>query len=97
MAGYTSGAHCISIYMLPFQCICIDVQKTELTETDNFRLFAANGKRKWQTFVCFLQTEKRKTQVCLHWSANDKRQSRFAVSANVPSYDNTDLLNNRYV
>jgi hypothetical protein len=26
-------------------------------ENGNFRLFAANGKRKWQTSVCLLQTE----------------------------------------
>jgi hypothetical protein len=26
-------------------------------ENGNFRLFSANGKRKWQTSVCLLQTE----------------------------------------
>jgi hypothetical protein len=37
--------------------IYIRIRKTELTENGNFRLFAANGKRKRQTSVCFLQTE----------------------------------------
>jgi hypothetical protein len=30
--------------------------ETELTENGNFRSFAANRKRKWQTSVCLLQT-----------------------------------------
>jgi hypothetical protein len=29
----------------------------ELTENDNFLLFAANGKREWKTSVSFLQME----------------------------------------
>jgi hypothetical protein len=29
----------------------------KLTENGNFGLFAVNGKWKWQTFVCLLQTE----------------------------------------
>ncbi len=32
-------------------------RKTELTENGNFRLFAANGKQKWPTFVCLLHRE----------------------------------------
>jgi hypothetical protein len=31
--------------------------ETDLTENDNFRLFAANGKRKPHTSVYLLQTE----------------------------------------
>jgi hypothetical protein len=41
--------------MLPFKYIYI--RKTELTENDNFHVFAADGKRKWQTLFCFVQTE----------------------------------------
>jgi hypothetical protein len=44
----------------------------ELMENGNFHLFAANVKRKQQTSVCFLQTE--------------KQQSTFAISVNVPIY-----------
>ncbi len=33
------------------------IWKTKLTENNNFNLFAVNGKRKWQIFVSFLQTE----------------------------------------
>jgi hypothetical protein len=33
------------------------IRKTELTEKGNFRLFAANGKWKRQSFVCLLQME----------------------------------------
>jgi hypothetical protein len=33
------------------------IQSTELKENGDFRLFAANGKRKQQTSVCFLQME----------------------------------------
>jgi hypothetical protein len=36
---------------LPFICC------KRKTATANFRLFAANGKREWQTSVCLLQTE----------------------------------------
>jgi hypothetical protein len=43
-------------------------RKTELTENGNFRLFAANGKRKRQTSICLLQME---TEVCFAWLAND--------------------------
>jgi hypothetical protein len=32
----------------------------ELTENGNFRLYAANGRRKWQTSVSLLQTETEK-------------------------------------
>ncbi len=32
--------------------------KTELTENGNFCLFAADGKQRWQTSVCLLQTVK---------------------------------------
>jgi hypothetical protein len=53
-AAYTSIY--VYMYMLPFQYI-YTVQRMELMENSNFRLFAANGKRKWQTSVCFLQTE----------------------------------------
>jgi hypothetical protein len=42
------------------------------TENGNFCLFAANGNRKWQPSVGLLQTET-ETEVCLPWSANDKR------------------------
>jgi hypothetical protein len=42
----------------------------ELTENGNFRLFAANGKRKRQTSVCLLETE---MEVCFHKSAEDKK------------------------
>jgi hypothetical protein len=44
----------ISICMQQFQYIYIYVRKTELMENGNFRLFAANGKRKRQTSVYFL-------------------------------------------
>jgi hypothetical protein len=40
------------------------------TEKANFLWFSANGKQK--------------AEVCFPWSANDERQSTFAVSANVP-------------
>jgi hypothetical protein len=39
-------------------------------ENGNFRLHAANEKRKQQISDCLLQTE---TKVCCPWSANDKR------------------------
>jgi hypothetical protein len=42
------------------------------TENGNFCLFAANGNRKWQPSVGLLQTET-ETEVCLPWSANEKR------------------------
>jgi hypothetical protein len=29
----------------------------ELTVKGNFRLFAGNGKQKWQTSICLLKTE----------------------------------------
>jgi hypothetical protein len=41
-------------------------RKTEFTENGIFRLFYANGKRKWQTSSCLLQTEKKKG-VCFLW------------------------------
>ncbi len=41
--------------MLLFQYVYIWTM--ELKENGNFCLFAANGKRKQQTSVCFLQTE----------------------------------------
>ncbi len=42
--------------------------ETELMEKGNFCLFAANGKQKWPTSICLLQTE-----VSFPWSANEKR------------------------
>jgi hypothetical protein len=53
-----------SVFRLKRQHIYININiwKTELTENSNFRLFAANRRRKRQTSVCFLQT-KRKTEV----------------------------------
>ncbi len=47
-------------------------RETKLVEKGDFRLFAADGKRKRQTSVCLMQM-KRKTEVCFPWSANDKR------------------------
>jgi hypothetical protein len=32
----------------------------ELIENSNFRLFSADGNRKWQTSVCLVQTENRR-------------------------------------
>ncbi len=40
--------------IVPFS---VYIQKTETTENSNFRLFAANERRKWQTFIFLLQTE----------------------------------------
>jgi hypothetical protein len=40
-------------------------------ENGNFRLFAANGERKWQTSVCLLQMETG-NGISFSWSANDK-------------------------
>jgi hypothetical protein len=50
-------------------------------ENGNFRLFAANGKRKRQISVCFLQTEYGSLFSLVD---NNERQSKFAVSTNVP-------------
>jgi hypothetical protein len=57
-------------------------RKAELTENGSFCLFAVNVERKRKTSVCLLQME-RETEVCFPCSANDKRQSTIAVSANV--------------
>jgi hypothetical protein len=43
-------------------------------ESGDFHVFAANRKRNQQTYVRLLQKEKRKLEVCLPWSANDKWQ-----------------------
>jgi hypothetical protein len=57
--------------------------KKELTENGDFRVFAANGKRKQQiTFVSC--NRKQKMEVCLPWSANNTQYLTIAVSANVP-------------
>ncbi len=48
-------------------------------------MFAANGKRKHQTSVVCCEP-KRKTEVCFPWSANHKRFSSVAVSANLSIY-----------
>jgi hypothetical protein len=53
--------------------VYIYIQKTELRENDNFRLFAANGKWKQKTEASFSRSE------------NDKQYLTFAVSANVSS------------
>jgi hypothetical protein len=45
------------LYVYVFMSICISIQKTKLVKNGNFRSFAANGKREWQTSVCLLQTE----------------------------------------
>jgi hypothetical protein len=48
-------------------------RKTELIENGNVRLFAANGKRKKQTSVCFQQMERKtENKICFPWSASDK-------------------------
>jgi hypothetical protein len=44
----------------------------------------SNGKQQLP-FVCCKQ--KRKTEVCFPWSANDNQQSTIGVSANVSIYD----------
>ncbi len=56
-----------------------------LTESGNFRLLAENGKRKWQTSVCLLQTETENRSL---FSLVGKRQTVIDVccSANVPIY-----------
>ncbi len=55
----------------------IYIRKMELMEN------GTNLKRQLP-FVCSKQ--KRKTEVCFLWLANDKRQSTVAVSANMPIY-----------
>ncbi len=54
-------------------------RKTELTENINFRVFVANRKQKWQTYVLFSENENGKRKFAFLWSANDKWQSTFAV------------------
>jgi hypothetical protein len=46
----------ISVYIYIDTATYIN-QKTELMESGNFGLFAANVKWKWQTSICFLQKE----------------------------------------
>jgi hypothetical protein len=52
-------------------------------ENGNFCLFAAKGKWKRQTFVCFLQTENRSL---FSLDGKQKMVNEFAVSENVPFY-----------
>jgi hypothetical protein len=59
--------------------------KTELMESGDFRLFAANGKQNQQASI-FCCKRKQNMEVSYPWSANDKRKSTIAVSANVPMY-----------
>ncbi len=44
----------------------------ELTENDNFQLFAANGKQNGKHHL-FSANGKRKTEVCFPWLVNDKQ------------------------
>jgi hypothetical protein len=51
---------CLHASMSPSLCLHVSgilQTETELTENGNFRLFAANGKRKQQTSISLLQME----------------------------------------
>jgi hypothetical protein len=48
-----------SVFRLIFpMSLCFPKREPELTENGKFCSFSANGKWKWQTSVCLLQTEK---------------------------------------
>ncbi len=59
----------------------------ELIENRKWQLLFVFCKQKTETANCFLQIEKQKMDICFPWSANDKRWSTMAFSANVPVYD----------
>jgi hypothetical protein len=67
-------------------------RKAKLTENGNFRLFAANGRRKRHTSMCFLQTENRKRKFVFLGQKTKEWLSTFAVSANVPIFAVMSLL-----
>jgi hypothetical protein len=46
--------------------------KWNLTENSNFRLFAANGKRKWQLLFDRCKW-KQKTEICFLWLTSGKQ------------------------
>ncbi len=52
--------------------VYVSIQKMELTENSNFRLFAANGKRETATFRLFAVNGNGKRQFVFPWSANNK-------------------------
>jgi hypothetical protein len=58
------------------------VSMSELTENGNTRLFAANGKRKRQTFVCLQKNGKRKFVFLGRQTINGNR--RLLFSTNLP-------------